>query len=182
MRNQVSQKILNTARFLFLKYGYLGVSMEDLAKKLKITKPALYWHFSSKKEIYKKVLEEIFKELKAEIQTALKKSQGKTKLQKIIKIYLEFGLKEKGLIRILTFSTKETQIRSQVLKFKRKIEKLISNALEEIIPRHQLKFLINLLNGILLEFSFSNSKYKKEDLNFISKKILKLFQFNSNLR
>jgi len=182
MKNHSSQKIISTARYLFLKYGYLGVSMEDLAKKLKVTKAALYWHFSSKKEIHKKVLEEIFKELKTEIQNALKKSQEKTKLQKIIKVYLEFGLKERGLIRILASSSKETQIRSQILKFKRKIEELISNALKEIIPKSQLKFLINILNGLLLEFSYLNSKYEKNDLNFISKKILKLFQFNSNLK
>ncbi len=182
MKGYSSQKIINTAKCLFLKYGYLGVSMEDLARKLKITKAALYWYFSSKKEIHKKVLEEIFKEFKTEIQSALKKSQKKAKLQEIIKVYLEFGLKEKGLIRILVSSNKETQIKSQILNFKRKTEELISNALKGIVPKHQLKFLINILNGILLEFSYLNSKYKKSNLNFISKKILELFQFDSNLK
>jgi len=54
------QKILKGASDLFSEFGFLGVSMEDIAKKLGITKAALYYHFKSKKELYLKVLEGSF--------------------------------------------------------------------------------------------------------------------------
>ncbi|MFZ2975824.1 MAG: TetR/AcrR family transcriptional regulator [Candidatus Moraniibacteriota bacterium] len=56
--------IIDTARQFFSEYGYLGVSMNDIAKKLNITKAALYYHFTGKAEIYEKVLNEVFNPLK----------------------------------------------------------------------------------------------------------------------
>ncbi|HDM31953.1 MAG TPA: TetR/AcrR family transcriptional regulator, partial [bacterium] len=105
-------QIINTARKLFSEYGYLGVSMQDIARRLKLTKPALYYHFSSKKEIYKKVIEEVFKELKNELQQALKKPPSQ-RGKEVIKTYLKFGLKDKNFIRILLFKlkTKDRQIK-----------------------------------------------------------------------
>ena len=47
--------ITDTARRLFSEFSYLGVSMNDIAKKLNITKAALYYHFTGKAEIYRKV-------------------------------------------------------------------------------------------------------------------------------
>ncbi len=45
----MKQAILEVAADLFAKYGYDAVSMNDIAKKLKITKPALYYHFKVRK-------------------------------------------------------------------------------------------------------------------------------------
>jgi len=52
--HNTKQQIIKTARKLFSKYTYLGVSMSDIARKLHITKAALYYHFTGKAEIYKK--------------------------------------------------------------------------------------------------------------------------------
>ena len=52
--------IIKVARQLFSEYSYLGVSMSDIAKNLNMTKAALYYHFSGKSEIYKKVLDGVF--------------------------------------------------------------------------------------------------------------------------
>jgi len=48
--------IINAARQLFSKYSYLGVSMNDIAQKLDITKAALYYHLSAKPRFTKKFL------------------------------------------------------------------------------------------------------------------------------
>jgi len=61
------EKIINMARKLFSERTYLAVSMSDIANKLNITKAALYYHFTGKAEIYKKVLEKVFNELEEEI-------------------------------------------------------------------------------------------------------------------
>ena len=46
------QRVLAKAARLFAKHGYDGVSMEQLAKALKLTKGALYTHFNGKYDIY----------------------------------------------------------------------------------------------------------------------------------
>ena len=59
--------IIDTARQLFSEFSYLGISMNDIAKKLNITKAALYYHFTGKKEIYEKVLDNVFNDLSLSI-------------------------------------------------------------------------------------------------------------------
>ncbi|MCK5459726.1 helix-turn-helix transcriptional regulator, partial [Candidatus Parcubacteria bacterium] len=44
--NNAKKNIIKAARGLFSEYSYLGVSMSDIAKKLNITKAALYYHFT----------------------------------------------------------------------------------------------------------------------------------------
>jgi AcrR family transcriptional regulator len=46
------QAVLQTAVQIFIEKGYWQTSLDDVAKKLKITKPALYYYFRNKEEIY----------------------------------------------------------------------------------------------------------------------------------
>jgi len=76
--------ILDTARHLFSEFSYLGVSMSDIAKKLNITKAALYYHFTGKAEIYKKVLDEVFSDLSLSIKQAFGEANVNKKLARVI--------------------------------------------------------------------------------------------------
>lgn len=49
--------ILDSAWLLFERYGYKKVSVDDIARKLHISKGAIYLYFSSKEELFIKVLE-----------------------------------------------------------------------------------------------------------------------------
>ena len=46
------EAVLQTAVQMFIEKGYRQTSLDDVAKKLKITKPALYYYFHNKEEIY----------------------------------------------------------------------------------------------------------------------------------
>ena len=48
MAGNTKERILETALELFAQSGYLGTSMSDIAGELKITKGALYKHYTSK--------------------------------------------------------------------------------------------------------------------------------------
>ena len=67
--------------------------MNDIAKKLNITKAALYYHFTGKTEIYKNVLNEVFSNLSLTINAAFNEKTVDKKLRKLIKNYLDFGFK-----------------------------------------------------------------------------------------
>lgn len=51
------ERILQEALKLFAQNGYMATSMSDIAKKLDITKAALYKHYVSKQEIFDSIVE-----------------------------------------------------------------------------------------------------------------------------
>ncbi len=91
MISKSKQRVLDTASKLFSEFGFLGVSMEDIAKHLNITKAGLYYHFKSKKDLFLQVLEKANQNL---IKTFDKQPQ---EFSQLIKSYIRFSLKEKIL-------------------------------------------------------------------------------------
>jgi len=152
--------IIDTARQFFSEYSYLGVSMNDIAKKLDITKAALYYHFTGKSEIYEKVLGEVFDDLSLTI----------TEVMNEAKIYLDFGFKEKNLIKalMLKLSPADDQITKCIAKLREQVTNLIQPVMEEVLVSKKLtnkvdsrlltSMLTSMMDGLLLEYSFFNKK------------------------
>lgn len=65
MAGDTKERIMETALELFAQNGYLGTSMNDIAKQLSITKAALYKHYTGKQEILDRITERM-KELDTE--------------------------------------------------------------------------------------------------------------------
>ena len=167
--------IIGAARNLFSEFSYLGVSMSDIAKKLNITKAALYYHFTGKAEIYKKVLEEVFNDLKLSIDKVVNKTTAdEQQLNNLIKNYLEFGFQEKNLIRafILKLSSVDPQIREYIIQLRKRIIGLIQPVIEKTLAQKSISqkidsrlltsLLTSMMDGLLLEHSLLNKKIDLE--------------------
>jgi len=162
--------ITDTARRLFSEFSYLGVSMNDIAKKLDITKAALYYHFTGKAEIYGKVLDNVFNDLSLSIAQASNEATIDKKLHKLIKNYLDFGFKEKNLIKalMLKLSPAGDQITRRIAQLRERVANLIQPIIEEVFASKKLtkkvdaglltSLLISMMDGLLLEYSFLNKK------------------------
>jgi len=157
------ENIINMARKLFSERTYLAVSMSDIANKLNITKAALYYHFTGKAEIYKKVLEKVFNELEEEILKATSQVQNpKEKLRQLIIGYLKYGQKEKFLIKslLLCISKIDLSLKNKVMELRDKLNLSIQQIFEEIFPDKDIKSLVflftGMMNGLLLEQSLSD--------------------------
>lgn len=162
--------IVVMARELFSEFTYIGVSMDDIAKKLNITKAALYYHFTGKAEIYEKVLDEVFDDLSLAIDEAMRETTVNKKLYKLIKNYLDFGFKEKNLIKaiVLKLSPADEKITKRIAKLRDNIAKSIQPLIEEILANKNLtdridsrlltSMLTSMMDGLLLEYSFLNKK------------------------
>ena len=61
------EEILKIASKEFAKHGFVGVSMETIAKKAGITKAAIYYHFKNKASLFEEVVMPKVKELIEEI-------------------------------------------------------------------------------------------------------------------
>ena len=177
-------KIIKAAGKLFSKYTYLGVSMSDIAKSLNITKAALYYHFSSKSELYKTVLNDAINTLSKSLAEASKEKTAYKKLYRLIKNYLDFGLKEKNIITtfILKLSPTESQIKQYVVHIRNQITNLIHPIVEEVLENSNQKnrinsetstlMLISTMNGLILEHLILGKKLDTEQL---SKQIISVY-------
>jgi TetR/AcrR family transcriptional regulator len=162
--------IIDTARHLFSEYGYLGVSMNDIAKKLNVTKAALYYHFAGKTEIYGKVIDGVSNDLSLTITEALNEVTIDKKLHKLIKNYLDFGFKENNLIKalMLKLSPADSEITKHIIQLRERVAKLIQPVIEEMTANKKLtgrvdsrlltSMLTGMMDGLLLEYSFLNKK------------------------
>ncbi len=53
------RQLLDTARAVFAERGFHSTSMNDIADAAGVTKPVLYQHFSSKRDLFREVLEDV---------------------------------------------------------------------------------------------------------------------------
>lgn len=56
-RSDTRERIQDVARELFLQQGVQRTSLQDIADKLGITKPALYYHFTSREELVRSIVQ-----------------------------------------------------------------------------------------------------------------------------
>jgi AcrR family transcriptional regulator len=103
-------KIIKNAEKLFSKYSYLSVTMDDIAKELGISKPALYYHFKSKEEVFIEMTNKIFDEFTSTISSVLKKSISlEEKFKSFIVAYINFAFRKKHIAGLMMqrFSSKD---------------------------------------------------------------------------
>ena len=65
--NRTKRKIFETSMRLFAEKGYDGTSIEEITSAVGVAKGTLYYHFSSKEEIFNFLIEEGMKLLKNSI-------------------------------------------------------------------------------------------------------------------
>lgn len=177
------QKILKAASLLFSEFGFEGVSMRDIAKNLGISKAALYFHFKSKKELYLKTLKKTFEELTETINKELSKAKSRRDyLFYSIYGYLNFGLKNKNLIKISNskISKKDSEIKEFVAKLRKNIERKFQDILQKKKKTKKIesKFLVTSLLGVMdkliLEAALFNKRLNIKKSTFNILKILKI--------
>ena len=70
------QQLLETALAIFARLGFRDASMNDIAEAAGVTKPVLYQHFTSKRELFIEVLTTLGVNLKDEVNQAVSSHEG----------------------------------------------------------------------------------------------------------
>jgi AcrR family transcriptional regulator len=70
------RQLLDVAVKVFADRGFHGTSMEDVADAAGVTKPVLYQHFSSKRELYVELLDDVGSRLVDEVTGAVAEATG----------------------------------------------------------------------------------------------------------
>lgn len=100
--NKTKRKIFETSMKLFAEKGYDATSVEEITSVVGVAKGTLYYHFSSKEEIFYFLIEEGMKLLQNSI--IIKTAQKETAIEKlrcVILIQLKILYKYQDFIRII---------------------------------------------------------------------------------
>jgi len=84
-------QLLDVARKVFGQHGFHTVTMDTVAREAGITKPILYDHFPSKRELYLALMEADLAELKVRVHAALEASPGnRERIRASFQAYFDF--------------------------------------------------------------------------------------------
>ena len=100
--NKTKRKIFETSMELFAKKGYEATSIEEITSIVGVAKGTLYYHFSSKEEIFNFLVEEGMKLLKNSIEIKISGLENSLdKLKAIILIQIKIIVKYENFISML---------------------------------------------------------------------------------
>lgn len=165
------QQILSTAGKLFSKRGYFGVSMQDIADELSITKAALYYHYKSKDELAEILLRDAVAELKKELKEAVRKSVLPSDFVfNIIKTFLDFKLRHPEISMLATLgsgSDEKMPIFALVTDLRQELIKTVRALVEglditrKITYRTMFTIATSIISVTLSPFSHKNENTKQ---------------------
>jgi AcrR family transcriptional regulator len=95
------QAIHAAATTLFAEKGYAGTSIREICARAGITKPALYYYFGNKEQLYQELILDAFNEYRKKLLSASR--QGRTAREKIVNLLeamFTFTLQRPELIRL----------------------------------------------------------------------------------
>ncbi len=98
---QTRARILDAARRIFANCGYAGASIQDIVQQARVTKPALYYYFSSKAGLYGELVEYAHDERLRLMKEAVSQHDDlQGQLAAVLDRLLLFALEHKDLMRI----------------------------------------------------------------------------------
>lgn len=135
--NKTKRKIFETSMKLFAEKGYDATSIEDITATVGVAKGTLYYHFSSKEEIFNFLIEEGIKLLQnsIDIKTA-KLSNYIDKIKAVVLIQIKIVEKYEDIITILLSQFWGNEARNQkckmhVYEYISKIEGIVKEGIKE---------------------------------------------------
>lgn len=97
-----SERILKAALKEFSTYGFSGARMERIASSAKINKAMIFYYFSSKKNLYQRVVKEVFDQIFPIVfRLILSNPSAEEFLEKITKYYVDFFSRTPEFVRMV---------------------------------------------------------------------------------
>lgn len=171
--NKTKRKIFETSMKLFAEKGYDATSIEDITATVGVAKGTLYYHFSSKEEIFNFLIEEGIKLLQNSVDIKTSKLDNYIdKLKAVILIQIKIVKKYEDFITMLLgqYYGKEARnkkCQQHVYEYIHKIEKIVEEGMEEgQIKQGNSKVMASEIYGVIASTLVYKMK-NEEDLNVI---------------
>ena len=135
--NKTKRKIFEASMKLFAEKGYDATSVEEITATVGVAKGTLYYHFSSKEEIFNFLIDEGVKLLLNNIEIKIKKFDNSIdKLRAVILLQNRILKKYESLIKIFLSQIwgddpRSVRCKETVLKYIDEIEKIVKEGIEK---------------------------------------------------
>lgn len=161
--NKTKRKIFETSMKLFAEKGYDATSIEEITANVGVAKGTLYYHFSSKEEIFEFLIEEGVKLLKNSIEI---KTEGLNnsldKIKAIVLIQIKILVKYEDFMTIVLSEIwgsgkRSTLCKKYIFEYIQMIEKIVEEGInkKEIINGDK-----NVIASGIFGFTCSSLIYK----------------------
>lgn len=133
--NKTKRKIFETSMKLFAEKGYDATSIEEITSTVGVAKGTLYYHFSSKEEIFNFLVEEGVKLLKNSIEIKTQKlDKAIDKLRAVVLIEIKVMLKYEDFMTILLSQIWGNEPRNNICKkyvfeYIKIVERIVKNGI-----------------------------------------------------
>src|SRR5436309_6694586 len=99
---QRRRQLFDVSLEVFASRGFHGASMAEIAEAAGVTKPVLYQHFRSKRELYRELLDDVGQRLLAEVQKATAAAGGpRQQVASGFEAYFRFVADNESAFRLL---------------------------------------------------------------------------------
>jgi AcrR family transcriptional regulator len=186
---ETANRILRQAMRIFLEKGYHGTSIDDITQAAGVTKGALYWHFKSKEDLLKRIVEDFEKRFLDGMIQKVREARGgvSDKIEKYFRYNAAFAYYNRELcVSFTTLSGElvgahhpiEPEIRRIYKKYQNFLTTLILEGKKEKMFRKEIDvklaalIMIAFHDGILLQWSMNRGKVDGEAYVNIFKKIV----------
>ena len=135
--NKTKRKIFETSMKLFAKKGYDATSIEEITATVGVAKGTLYYHFSSKEEIFNFLVEEGMKLLKNSIDIKISKLDNTIdKLRAIILIQIKVITKYEDFMTIVLsqiwgHDQRNIMCKEKIIQYIKTIEGIIQEGMDK---------------------------------------------------
>lgn len=164
------EKIINTARVLFNEKGYFDTKVEDITRKLEISKGNFYTYFSTKEDVLIEILERFFFEYEKVLQSINTDQSIKMILKDFIFNTTKFIESNFSQINYkhLDFLYERERTRQYFFKhekteYKFIIKNICKNIKDKNVKNSIYQYISNCLSGYFIEFHLKH-KLKSEQL------------------
>ena len=191
LSGNTEERILSQSMRLFLEKGYHGTSIDDITQAAGLTKGAFYWHFKSKEDLLRRIVEEYDKRFLDGLIRAVEEVQDGAfnKFEKYIRYNAAFAYHNRELCA--SFDTLavelvgahhriEPEIKRIYKKYQNFLSQLILQGKKEKVFKKELNtelaalILIAFHDGILIQWSMNRKKIDGEAyVNTFKKMVLK---------
>jgi len=145
------EQLLNVALEVFAHQGFHGTAMNDVAEAAGVTKPVLYQHFQSKRQLYLALLDEVGQRLRQTIEKAGSDSGGpRAQVEAGFRAYFRWVRDDRDSFLLLFGSgaRRDEEFAEAVRRFEIAIADTIAPLIQaDIDPEHQ-RLLAHALVGL----------------------------------
>ena len=170
--NRTKRKIFETSMKLFAEKGYDGTSIEDITSAVGVAKGTLYYHFSSKEEIFNFLIDEGMNLLEKSINIKTEAQEKYIdKLRAIILIQIKIIIKYENFMSIVFSECWGNSSRSKTCqKYVKEYLEIIKGILQRGMDLGEIKKLdTEVLATEIYGIACSNLYYKKNNNLVIEK-------------